>query len=94
MATNRFRKQLPKLIVLLVIFDLVQALCVGGIWYVSDLRARNAISARLGIKPSWKSLEGYIEANFNEGMTRDEVLNRARDIGVFFTGPFFIGTQY
>jgi hypothetical protein len=82
------------LFVLFVTFDLIQAICLGGLWYVSDARARNAMSAKLNIEPSWQSLVDYNEAHFKVGMTRDDVLEQAEKVGSVNINFFFIGEMY
>ncbi len=94
MNKNRFVHQLPRLLFVLVLFDLTQALCVGSVWYISDSKARSAMSTRLGIEPNWKRLEEYIETQFEVGMTRDEVLRQADEIGYVNINYYFIGETY
>ena len=94
MNKNKFIRQIPRLLGILVIFDLIQALCIGSIWYINDSRARNAMSARLSIEPSWKQLEEYIETQFEVGMTRDDVLEKADEIGYADLTYYFIGEMY
>jgi hypothetical protein len=94
MTKNKIITRLLKLIAILLILDLVQALCVGSVWYMSDLQARNAMAGRLNIESSWQSLENYIEAHFSVGMTRDEVLKQADEIGLSNINFVFIGQMY
>jgi hypothetical protein len=91
---SKILSQLPKIFVLLLIFALAQVICIGGIWYIKDLNARKEISTRLEIEPSWKSLEKYIETHFEVGMSRNEVLKQADEVGFVNINYFFIGEMY
>jgi hypothetical protein len=94
MNKYKFFHQLPKLLVILVIFDLIQALCIGSVWYISDIQAQRVMSAKLGIAPGWHGLEEYIESHFEVGMTRGEILKQAKEVGFVNINVFFIGETY
>ena len=94
MVRNRTISRLLKLAIILITFDLIQVLCIGGIWSINDLWARNELGKKLGIESNWQSLEKYIKTHFELGMTRDEVIRQAEEIGLFFTSPYFIGADY
>jgi hypothetical protein len=98
MNKNRIYSRLQKLLPLLMIFDLVQVLFVGGIWsgiwYKNDLDARKEIAERLQIEPSWQSLEYYIETHFVGGMTRADIVKQAEEIGYENINIYFLGEIY
>ncbi len=76
---------------ILIIFEIV---FFGSGYYFLDLQSRSNISSRLGIEPSWNSLEVNISEHITTGMTRIEVIHASESIGPFVIIPVITNIEY
>jgi hypothetical protein len=94
MFQSRLAKQFLRIFILILIVDLIQAICIGVVWYISDTHARLTVSERLDIVPNWQILSEYIQKQFSVGMSRTDILMQAQRIGRVNMSYYFIGNMY